>query len=236
MEEVKHDKCGKCKCWRLPSEFLNPKGRLLKSCSDCRERGRISRAKNKCEHKRVKSKCKDCGGSAICEHQRQKSQCKDCGGASICEHNRRKSRCKDCGGASICEHNRQKPTCKDCGGSAICEHNMRKTTCKECDPDGHLKGIVGGAVSRVISKGGQREKSTVEYLGCDISTYRDYLEAKFRDGMTWENYGELWQIDHIVPLTYGNPTVEEAFERLNFTNTQPLTVKENLAKGNRSIW
>ena len=67
-----------------------------------------------CEHKRRRSRCKDCGGSAICEHQRRRSSCKDCGGSGICEHQRRRSRCKDCGGSSICEHQRIRSTCKDC--------------------------------------------------------------------------------------------------------------------------
>lgn len=38
--EVKHDKCNRCKCWRFPSQFLNDKGRKLKTCDKCRERQR----------------------------------------------------------------------------------------------------------------------------------------------------------------------------------------------------
>lgn len=36
--EVKHEKCNRCKCWRLPASFLNSKGRKLKCCSNCREK------------------------------------------------------------------------------------------------------------------------------------------------------------------------------------------------------
>ncbi len=46
-----------------------------------------------------KSRCKECGGSAICEHGRLKYSCKECGGSGICEHDRRKSKCKECGGS-----------------------------------------------------------------------------------------------------------------------------------------
>lgn len=38
--EVNHEKCGKCKYWRLPVEFLNDRGRQLKTCSKCRALGR----------------------------------------------------------------------------------------------------------------------------------------------------------------------------------------------------
>ena len=75
---------------------------------------------------------------------------------------------------------------------------------------------------------------TVDYLGCDIATYRTYLESKFKEGMTWENYGH-WHIDHIIPIKYENPTMEEIIPRLHYLNTQPLWAIENIAKGNRYI-
>jgi len=49
MEEVQHEKCSRCKCWRLPEQFLNDKGRKIKSCSKCRERQKRCREKNKCD-------------------------------------------------------------------------------------------------------------------------------------------------------------------------------------------
>jgi hypothetical protein len=43
-----------------------------------------------CEDGRVRSKCKECGGSGLCEHGRVslRSTCKECGGSGICEHGR----------------------------------------------------------------------------------------------------------------------------------------------------
>ena len=32
----------------------------------------------------------------ICQHNRIRSQCKECGGVSICQHNRIRSKCKTC--------------------------------------------------------------------------------------------------------------------------------------------
>lgn len=135
MEEKADKKCPRCKTWRFPTEFLNDKGRALKSCTRCRVLAKRYREKNKCEHNRERNKCKDCGGAGICEHNRIRSRCKECGGAGICEHNRERTHCKDCGGSSICEHNRQRNKCKQCGGAGICEHNRRRSTCKQCkDP------------------------------------------------------------------------------------------------------
>ena len=233
MEEIKREKCGKCVCWREPAEFLNDKGRRMKTCSKCRALARKARDKYKCEHGRQKYQCRECGGSEICEHNRIKSACKKCGGGRICEHDRIRSTCKNCGGSQICEHDRLKSTCKSCGGSQICEHDRIRSACKNCNPDGHLKSVVHKSKYR-IDWTNQEKKSMVECLGCDIQTYRDYLESKFKAGMTWENYGQ-WEIDHIIPLNYGSPSFEEAFSRLHYTNTQPLWKEENLAKGNKLI-
>ncbi len=113
-EEKKDQKCSRCKCYAYPKDFINPTGRVLKSCQKCRDYSKKCREKNKCEHGRRRNQCKECGGSSICEHNRRRSSCKDCKGISICEHNRIRNSCKDCGGVSICEHNRERNKCKIC--------------------------------------------------------------------------------------------------------------------------
>ena len=50
--------------------------------------------------------------------------------------------------------------------------------------------------------------------------------------MSWENHGQ-WHIDHITPLNYGNPTIEEQIKRLHWTNTQPLWRTDNRLKGDK---
>lgn len=83
--------------------------------------------------------------------------------------------------------------------------------------------------------GPQREgRSTVDILGCDIQTFRLHIEAKWHPGMSWNNHtSDGWHIDHIIPLAWNNPTVEQVLERLHYTNCQPLWAAENKAKGNR---
>lgn len=96
MEEVKHERCTKCKCWRLPEQYLNAKGRKLKTCTQCRERSTQYRVRSKCEHGKQKTQCKECGGGSMCEHGTRRTQCKACVGGSICEHKRVRSHCKTC--------------------------------------------------------------------------------------------------------------------------------------------
>lgn len=250
-------KCTYCKVNLLLTEF-KPKrnGTTTKRCIKCLDYSKKWQRKNKdkykCEHNRKKSRCKECGGSSICEHNRiksscrecpnasqicehnrQKSQCKDCKGGSICEHNRVKSQCKECPNSSqICQHNRQRSYCKDCGGGSICVHNKRKSTCQICDPHGHLAGIVRNSIYRALKS--DKEKHSLEYLGCSKQHFKEHIEKQFTEGMTWDNHGE-WHIDHIVPLKYDNPTFEQTIERIHWENTQPMWATDNISKGNRFI-
>ena len=79
------------------------------------------------------------------------------------------------------------------------------------------------------------------YLGCDIETYRAYIEDQFEPGMTWENHtADGWHIDHIIPIKFpgaagGPPTLEEVSQRLHYTNTQPMWAVDNISKGNRFV-
>eukprot|EP00121_Abeoforma_whisleri_P013170 Awhi_evm2s12155 len=108
-------KCGMCKSLKhIDNDYIIVKERRLKTCNGCRNLQKVNREKYKCEHNRLKSRCKECGGVSICEHKKQRCQCKECGGISICKHKKWRSQCKECEGTNICEHKRQRFTCKDC--------------------------------------------------------------------------------------------------------------------------
>ena len=73
----------------------------------------------------------------------------------------------------------------------------------------------------------------INFLGCSIDFLKGYLEGKFVDGMTWENYGK-WHIDHIFPccnFDLSNP--EQQKECFHYTNLQPLWAIDNMKKGGR---
>jgi len=115
-------------------------------------------------------------------------------------------------------------------GGSFCEHDKRRSRCKECDPQGHLSAIVRTAVYNALKQ--EKNIKSVEYLGCTISEFKQHIEVQFKEGMSWDNHGE-WHIDHITPLKFENPSLEQVIERLHYTNTQPLWATENMSKGNR---
>jgi hypothetical protein len=77
---------------------------------------------------------------------------------------------------------------------------------------------------------------TFDLVGCPLGDLKKHLEAGFRDGMTWDNYGSSWHIDHIVPCAaFDLSTAEGQRTCFHFSNLQPLLVKENLAKKDRIL-
>lgn len=79
-----------------------------------------------------------------------------------------------------------------------------------------------------------KSATTNELIGCTPEFLRFWLESKFKDGMSWDNYGPVWHVDHIKPMALFDLT-DAAQQRAacNYTNLQPLFAKENIAKGKR---
>lgn len=85
----------------------------------------------------------------------------------------------------------------------------------------------------VGGKGGLSWKKLVDYT---LDELKSHLEKQFRDGMTWENKGKVWHIDHIKPISSFDITSKDcdAFRACwSLSNLRPLLVQENLRKGNR---
>ena len=198
--------------------------RVRSQCKEC-EGGSF------CEHNRVKSRCKECGGGHICEHSRRRSECKECGGGHICEHNRIRSICKECGGGHICEHNRIRSICKECGGGHICDHSRRRNQCKECSFMHCLVNLQRNNVRRVIKLCNiEKTKPSIEYLGCDIDYFKNYIESKFTEGMNWDNI----HLDHIKPVSaFDLDDYDEFLNCCSYYNFQPLLAQDNLIKSRK---
>lgn len=90
-----------------------------------------------------------------------------------------------------------------------------------------LRRRVYGAVNKT-----DKSAKTKEMLGCSIEDFMIYLESKFGDGMTRENYGSVWEVDHIMPCEIFDLTKPEHQKRcFHFSNLQPLFCVDNKKKG-----
>ena len=67
-------------------------------------------------------------------------------------------------------------------------------------------------------------------LGYSAEEFRENIQSKFTEGMSWENWGE-WHIDHIMPVSkFDKETSASIVNALS--NLQPLWAEENFKKSN----
>ena len=90
------------------------------------------------------------------------------------------------------------------------------------DPIFKLKHSISRMIRNSLKDNGFiKYKKSAEIIGCSIDELKMFFESKFDKYMTWDNYGLVWDIDHIVPLSTAE--TEEDVIRLNhYTNLQPL--------------
>ena len=83
-------------------------------------------------------------------------------------------------------------------------------------------------------KGRIKHKNTETLTGCSFEELKKHLESQFELGMTWDNYGSYWSVDHKEPFISIDPDDRIAIERItHFSNLKPLTIDENSRKATK---
>ena len=130
--------------------------------------------------------------------------------------------------------------CKDCENvydrtrsSQVAANRLLRT---HTDPIFKFKQRVRSRISHYLKKSStDKDRRTNEYLGCSSSQYYDWLKYN-SDIYTFENHGKTWHIDHVIPLSHFDfEDKEQQLLAFNWANTMPLSIAENLSKGN-NIW
>jgi len=100
-----------------------------------------------------------------------------------------------------------------------------------------IKSNLRNRLCRAVRKG-YKSGSAVNDLGCSIEFLKENFKGRFykdENGimMTWENWGVVWELDHVYPLDAVNLNDRTEFLAVNnWQNLQPLTCKENGNKAN----
>ena len=105
------------------------------------------------------------------------------------------------------------------------------------DPLYKLKVSFSRRLNRFLKRGVCNKSTNKEYyldkLGCSFEELKTYLESKFEDWMTWENYGKYngelnygWDLDHKIPLSSAT-TENEIYNLSHYSNLQPLCSRIN---------
>jgi hypothetical protein len=68
-------------------------------------------------------------------------------------------------------------------------------------------------------------------VGLNSKAFAHHIASQFRNGMTWDNHGIEWELDHIKPVRFFDQrTLRGQMAAHHCTNWQPLLVDEHRAK------
>ena len=112
--------------------------------------------------------------------------------------------------------------------------NSRRAKRKQQDPAFAIACNVRCKLNKFVS-GKRKAGSFSKIFGCTKEMLLAHIESQFTEGMSWENRGNYWHLDHIMPLSLLDMVSCELTFRSanNYRNLRPMIGKENISKGNK---
>lgn len=84
---------------------------------------------------------------------------------------------------------------------------------------------------RDVMKGKIKTDNTMKMLGCTAKEFMAHLQKHFERGMSFNNYGHFWSVDHVIPLARFDLTKPDHQKiAFHYTNTRPCWNDENIRK------
>lgn len=108
---------------------------------------------------------------------------------------------------------------------------------KNSDPAFLMMQRLRERMHKALRRANSKKKShMMDSIGCTPEFLVNYLKVRFKPGMTWDNYGSEWHIDHVRPLAdFDLRKKSEQLKANHYTNLQPMWATENLAKSNKIL-
>lgn len=84
---------------------------------------------------------------------------------------------------------------------------------------------------RTVEALGGRPEPIRKLIGCTPTALKAYLESRFVSGMTWDNRGSEWHVDHIQPFrSFDLSDPEQRRAACHYTNLQPVWLSDHKSK------
>lgn len=131
------------------------------------------------------------------------------------------------------------------GKVAAINNRWRATNCEKVaeakkkrrsTPFGKLNSNMSRGICRSLKrdeKAGRRWEMLVPY---SVEQLMKHIEKQFKPGMSWENHGSCWHLDHRIPkavFNFETPNDIDFHRCWALENLQPLWATENLSKQDR---
>jgi uncharacterized protein (DUF983 family) len=246
-------KCSRCSDIKSIDLFIKERN-ICKKCNNFRTRAKYLKSKESVGGSQVCNTCSD--SKDISEFIKNRNICK------TCNNNKRRTkyendddhRKKLIQRASTFKHDKvidrqlrinlnaeiiglQNKKCEYCYEIKSSEKfRFNRLRCRDCERDepvGKFKRCVRSRIYIALKR--NKTKRTIKYLGCTNNEYFDWIMT-YNENYNLENYGNVWHIDHVIPISKFNlDNEDEQSLAFNWRNTMPLSAQDNLKKGSKII-
>ena len=242
--------CSKCDETKETKLFIKNRN-ICKTCNNSRRKQKkdsmvidenASKKCNTCDQTKLTScfvknrnKCNDCNNEMrrIKYENDENHRLKLVQTASVFKHKKVVER-RETKLAEIGEGNKKCSVCSQI--KQECNFRYNRLKCRNCerdDPIEKFKRIVRSRIHSALCKG--KSMNTIKYLGISSKEYLFWILHNDKN-YTLENRGNIWHIDHVIPLSrFDLDNEQEQLVAFNWRNTMPLDAKENLKKNNRLV-
>lgn len=86
--------------------------------------------------------------------------------------------------------------------------------------------LLKGTIKRMIYI---KKEKTIDILGYSSLELKEHIENQFLIGMNWENYGTIWEIDHIKEVCFFDKNTPQNIVN-SLDNIQPIWKDDNIKK------
>jgi hypothetical protein len=113
------------------------------------------------------------------------------------------------------------------------EVRERDNTRYRMDETFRIKKVLRTRIRKVL-KGQTKHGKSLDLLGCKLDFYMKWMEYQFTADMTWDNYGTIWNIDHVRPCSsFDLSDIHQQVCCFNWKNTRPLYKNLNETKNDK---
>lgn len=127
---------------------------------------------------------------------------------------------------------------RDDNKEVVNEREKLRSARRNLDPQFRRAGSLRGRLNKCFKK---KSMHTFEYLGMCADLFDEWLQFAiddndFNEGLTLDNYGTVWELDHVIPCALFNMTDEDEVKLcFHWSNIQPLRRDLNSGKRDKLI-
>lgn len=113
------------------------------------------------------------------------------------------------------------------------EINRKNQAKRRSTPWGRINNCVWPIMHGAVRLKSNRETKYTRAMGHTWADLAEHLENQFTPEMNWENWGSVWELDHIIPVSsFKYETIDDPLFRecWSLSNLRPLLREENQRK------